>query len=394
MPTVGLEDETESRLLVSTAAAYIAAPAGNLSHHKCRPIPVTSANVPFRTANVCDTPPMSIGRVIALMRWRGVISYNSKFELEDIMAIAVMTGNVRPPYRGKFRGLARDSAYRIHHSSLRPNRGQPVDASNGHRMADRRKISKVAYQPSLTIVTGASSNHFYCLRNLLYSISRFEPGSRTIVYDLGLSNRQKRKLKNWPNIRYRRFDFNQYPSWVRITGVGNKGKASGCYAWKAIIIQQVLREFNGLLLWLDAGDLVLGRLTKLRRILRAEGVYSPKSSGTISQWTHEGTLQYMGVPQSFLDRPNRNAAIVGLNANHSAARELATEWFRYSLQKKCIDPVGAFSSNHRYDQAILSILLYRLRSHYCYKLYQNCYQLEHHNDRRSFKQVRLRLDHA
>src|SRR5262249_566990 len=39
----------------------------------------------------------------------------------------------------------------------------------------------------MILVTGASSNHFSPLKNLLYSLSLFEPKSRVLVYDLGLS---------------------------------------------------------------------------------------------------------------------------------------------------------------------------------------------------------------
>ena len=60
----------------------------------------------------------------------------------------------------------------------------------------------------LTIVTGASSNHFRCLRNLLDSIQRFEPTTRTIVYDLGLSPAELRELRAY---EVRHFAYNQIP---------------------------------------------------------------------------------------------------------------------------------------------------------------------------------------
>ena len=50
--------------------------------------------------------------------------------------------------------------------------------------------------PTLTIVTGASSNHFLPLQSLLWTISKFEPTARVIVYDLGLTAEEHAELIN------------------------------------------------------------------------------------------------------------------------------------------------------------------------------------------------------
>src|SRR5579859_3360420 len=115
---------------------------------------------------------------------------------------------------------------------------------------------------SLTIVTGSSSNHFLCLKNLLFSISLFEPKTRTIIYDLGLKNSELEELESGP-CEIRKFRFEEYPEYFRIndsqyyTGLKiNKGHNSGCYAWKPVIINNLVQESCGMVLWLDAGDLV------------------------------------------------------------------------------------------------------------------------------------------
>ncbi len=56
-------------------------------------------------------------------------------------------------------------------------------------------------------------------------------------------------LNSWKNAEIRWFDFSAYPEWMDID------QARGEYAWKPKIIEQVVNEFGGLVLWLDAGDL-------------------------------------------------------------------------------------------------------------------------------------------
>src|SRR5580658_4549893 len=101
----------------------------------------------------------------------------------------------------------------------------------------------------LTIITAASSNHFQCLRNLLMTLMAFEPKSRVIVYDLGLKASELDQLRIRNSIVLRRFAFESYPSWVRLKDVPEKGKRSGFYAWKPIIVHDVFQEFGNLVLW-------------------------------------------------------------------------------------------------------------------------------------------------
>ena len=54
-----------------------------------------------------------------------------------------------------------------------------------------------------------------------------------------------------PNLEYRKFDFNAYPRHVR--NLRN-------YAWKTLIIQEMLSEFDGTM-WFDSSVKFLGNLT-------------------------------------------------------------------------------------------------------------------------------------
>lgn len=228
--------------------------------------------------------------------------------------------------------------------------------------------------PELTIVSAASSNHFQCLINLLHSIDRSRVEGRKIVYDLGLDDSESRALAARCD-SVRKFDFAAYPRHLDIR------VNAGEYAWKPVIVADVLAEFGGLVLWLDAGDLVYGNLERVRSILIKNGVYAPLGGGTIREWTHPGTLRYLGVTPDLSGKRNRTAAIVGLNAEFPGAPQLAQLWKECALTKACIAPEGSSRSNHRQDQATLSVLIYTLQRIYGFRLVHSQEEVCTHKDR-------------
>jgi hypothetical protein len=247
----------------------------------------------------------------------------------------------------------------------------------------------------ITIVTGASGNHFACLGNLLDSIEVNESDTRTIVYDLGLDAVQVRELAGgrW---EIRKFAFDDYPAYCRIddsqryTGFHiDKGRHSGCYAWKPIIISDILEEVGGAVLWLDAGNLVHRPLAGIRSTLAAQGIYAPVSQGTIQRWMHPKTLAYLEVPPGHLVNTNRNAAVLGFAPGRPGILELVREWRRCALDESCIAPTGADHSNHRWDQALLSALVYQFQERYGYELADDLLDVSIHNDRLSREEARM-----
>jgi Protein of unknown function (DUF1647) len=243
----------------------------------------------------------------------------------------------------------------------------------------------------MTIVTGASTNHFRCLCHLLYTAKLYEPDSRLLVYDLGLGVAERRHIQKFKGMEHRIFNFKQYPEWTRFQAVGGGAEQRGCYAWKPIIVYDVLQEFGGMVLWLDAGDLIHGPLHRLRQVLEQEGIYSPRSSGNIGKWTHPKTLEYMKASKELLEKSNRNAAIVGFNTASKASNDVAGAWKLHALKKECIAPAGASLDNHRYDQAILSVLMEQYRELYGYHLINNMLEISTHNDFLKEDELRAKL---
>jgi len=235
-----------------------------------------------------------------------------------------------------------------------------------------------------TIVTGASSNHFHCLKNLLYTIRSLASDAKTVVYDLGLTDKERNALASdrW---EVRRFEFAKYPP--HVTMAVNLGE----FAWKPIIIHTILQESGGLVLWLDAGDLVLADLNPIWDAIAQNGVVSVLSGATIRDWTHPGTLAYLRVPEEDLERLNRAGGVIGISGGHEWARRLCAQWYECALCKECIAPNGSNRRNHRQDQAVLSVLYYQYHREIRFPTVDRVAQIAIHNDDLYLEDVQLLL---
>ena len=206
----------------------------------------------------------------------------------------------------------------------------------------------------LTLVTAADTSHAQSLLNLLASIQQHERETRVVVYDLGMTDPELIELKSRFGYEVRTFDFAKYPAFfdIRI--------AAGEYAWKAQIVRDVALETSGLLCWMDAGNVIIEPLLRLRRETLRNGYYCPQSAGTISDWTHPGTLSYFCLPATWKSKlPNLNTACVAFNMQSPMGTKLVQEWAEYAAIRECIAPAGSSRANHRQDQALFTVIAYR-----------------------------------
>ncbi len=253
--------------------------------------------------------------------------------------------------------------------------------------ATSKEKSSISYpidqmKGSSYIVTGASANHFDILSDsLLPSIEANqndetnENPSTVFVYDLGFTPEQVETLRErFPDIKLRTFHFGNYPRHVNITVDNN-------YAWKPILINEVRKEIlefkrrkhqedpeqlrfededYTILLWLDAGDGVTRRLSKLYNyVLDNGGVFSPMSSGYVSNWTNPRMIFYMDTNYyAVANKQNCNAAIVAFDIqNQTVVDKILIPWEQCALTKDCIAPENSSKQNHRYDQAALTLIM-------------------------------------
>jgi hypothetical protein len=200
---------------------------------------------------------------------------------------------------------------------------------------------------NITFVTAASSNHYRTLLQFLRSV----PSSyRTIVYDIGLSEQEANALPT--NILYRKFDFSPYPEFVRLTSPD-----AGAYVWKPCIVNDVCKEFEGIVVWCDSGNILTNPNLLIQSAVTC-GVYSGISSGSFLTWTHETARQHLPNSNRFLGNQMRNAACIAIDWSNPKARDLICEWKGYALRQEISLPPGASRSNHRHDQSILTYLIY------------------------------------
>ena len=225
----------------------------------------------------------------------------------------------------------------------------------------------------LVVVTGADSSHFQSLCQFLSSLRQHEPEIVVIAFDLGLKKSERLQVAaDFPTIELRTFDFPQYPDYLNVK------INAGQYAWKPVIINDVLNEFKCCVCWMDAGNVVTEPLRWVRTITKSVGLYSPHSSGEIKHWTHPKTLEYLDVSADLLDRPNLSGGCVAACYSSPEARELVRQWKECALIKACIAPPGSSRENHRQDQAVLSVLAHQ--SGITSKMPRGCYGFKFHQD--------------
>ena len=216
-----------------------------------------------------------------------------------------------------------------------------------------RFLGNDAHLP-IQIVTGADRSHYRSLMNLLKSVREHEPEARVNVWDLGLLETQLQEIAvRFPKYRIKKFPFDEYPSYFDIR------VAAGEYAWKPVIICGEAAITDRIVVWLDAGNIVTSRLTWVRRLTDSMGLFSPYSSGTISQWTHPGTLAALGVREELLSRRNLAACLIAVDPLSDRAMVLLKRWEECALCRDCIAPVGSDRNNHRQDQAVFTVLSYQ-----------------------------------
>jgi hypothetical protein len=206
---------------------------------------------------------------------------------------------------------------------------------------------------SSIIVTATNDKYYRTLYQFLLSIKRhhIEKTTKILIYDLGLSQDQLTILKK--NFKTPFFQFRNY----KVTG------DIQTFYWKPIIILTLLKEFNTPILWLDSGTVILKSLDPIFTQVKHTGLYTPNAgSGQFSDRLHPDTIKYLKIPPEFLKKRNRAGGYCSFDPKNNHVLDLVKEWTKLSQIPDCIAPKGASSKNHRYDQALLTYLLYHYES--------------------------------
>ena len=129
-----------------------------------------------------------------------------------------------------------------------------------------------------TIVTAFSGNHQLSVQRL-YSTLHRSPHTRLVAYILRSNIPvHMESFSSWQNVEIREFDFDRRPAFMDLNV--NKGE----YAWKPQIIEEVVRDFGGLVLWMDSGDRIRETLgLAFWEDVARSGIWSTNSGGEIWQ---------------------------------------------------------------------------------------------------------------
>jgi hypothetical protein len=118
-------------------------------------------------------------------------------------------------------------------------------------------------------------------------------------------------------------------------------------------------DAHQMLLWLD-GDIEIFDLNEINRQLDIQGFFTMQSHGTISNWTHPGTVLALGsTPSDTADLPNASGGVCGFDISRKQIMQLLVRWKDCALDRECIAPRGSSRKNHRQDQAALSVLMHQ-----------------------------------
>ena len=88
------------------------------------------------------------------------------------------------------------------------------------------------------LVTSCGVDFFDRLENLVGSVHFFEPDMKIVVYDLGLTGKQREAVRCWANTELRVFRFDHYPPHFRT--LAN-------FAWKPLVLLEALELYQNIM---------------------------------------------------------------------------------------------------------------------------------------------------
>lgn len=193
----------------------------------------------------------------------------------------------------------------------------------------------------LTIITGASSNHYAPLVNLLWTISQYE-AANIVILDLGLKPEEREYLPMFvQHCRFRQFDFAKYPAHCDIQN--EKGRM----AFRAIALAEGIKEFGAPVMWLDAGCQLIRPITPH---LNRYAINCCRQIGKISERILPAVAQKLNFDLS------SNPPYLDPAACAFFHPEILEAWKAAVLDPSIAAPGGATDKNHNPD-AVFSILL-------------------------------------
>lgn len=212
------------------------------------------------------------------------------------------------------------------------------------------------------IVTAANRGYFGALINLVGSIHHWNPDSQIIIYDLGVGQRLADEADRWNNVTVKREFLN--------TNIPEHCRQLRQYAWKPYAMCDAIQTHEHIL-WIDAGSDVRAPLNVIEELLYQDGHFFAQGQDVdMTGKSLDRTYKLLGQDKrDFVGKPHYAGNLQGYSRGRSAAAKILEPLKQAAGVAECIAPSGANLSNHRFDQTLLSILIYA-----------SDIKIEHHTD--------------
>lgn len=116
----------------------------------------------------------------------------------------------------------------------------------------------------------------------LYRSLVHSPHTRFVAYRMPVDGQpaiDPSTYADWEHTDMRTFDFHAQPDWVNVS------VRAGEYAWKGMIIEEVVRDYGGLVLWLDSGDRLKPSFGEHKwREVADLGIFSDQTGGAMAEY--------------------------------------------------------------------------------------------------------------
>lgn len=237
---------------------------------------------------------------------------------------------------------------------------------------DREGTFKLGTIPGVeipTVVSATSSNHFLEAMNMIDKFNNLvRPAYKNIqlfIYDIGLQDSEHQQVKTKCNCTVVSFPYERFPGHIR--HIEN-------YCWKPLIVQLMLQTHK-FVMWMDSSIRFLTPdLDSLFAQAKKHGILAFHDVHLLPSHVHEDMFDFLQeTPCLYRNFGEFSASLMLVHSDHQIAEEyIIRPWASCALVEHCIEtkyPVSRlincqshkhYHSCHRYDQALLSILLYRL----------------------------------
>ena len=194
-----------------------------------------------------------------------------------------------------------------------------------------------------------------------------------IIYDIGISSENIERLYEInQSLNIQKFDFSKYPEHVSFNKYSGLNMS---YAFKPIIIYNEIHNIENIgtdiFIWMDSANRFTKKnITDIYQIVSSKGIYTPlgteKKTIESIELNHPKTCKLLGITKE--EHHNElcsiSANLVACNYKSDIAKDIINDWYKYSLQQHVIAPEGSSRNNHRQDQSVLSILLFKANKKY------------------------------